>query len=299
MSRRRVQALLVAAAALALTAADATSGARVRTVVGTVEISFGAPSSWRAAQVGDVLPPGASLRTGADGRAEIALAAGVARLYAHSLARIPDGPEAERRVDLERGASSFDIRPRSEAPFEVHTPNAVALVKGTRFTVTSDASGSTVAVQRGLVGVREPGSLAREILIHPGFGVTGGAGRSFALGLLNQKGDLWEAWSLGAAPSRPLAPPADAELPPASADADGTEVLLQGEQNVSIRVLAARGPKRIQVLGTSGLDATFTKRDLDQVLRGNSAVLGSELLAMLHLRGVTPAAFAHQVLDNL
>jgi len=289
----------VAAAALALTAADATGGARLRKVVGDVEVSFGSSSSWRAAQVGDVLAPGAALRTAAGARAEIELAGGVARIYEQSLARIPDGRDAARRVDLERGASSFDIEPRSDAPFEVHTPNAVALVKGTRFTVTSDAGGSTVAVQRGLVGVREPGSVAREILVHPGFGVTGGAGRPFALGLLDQKGDPWEAWSRGAAPSRPLPPPPEADLPPASPDTGGTEVLLQGEPNVSIRVLAPRGDKRIQVIGTSGLDKTLTKHDLDQVLRGNSAVLGSELLAMLHSRGVTPPAFAHQVLDNL
>jgi FecR protein len=297
MGRRRVQALLVAAAALALTAAEPASEARLRAVVGNGEISSGAGSSWRAAQVGDVLAPGGSLRTGGGARAEIGLAAGIARVYERSQASIPGGPEAARRVDLARGAASFDIRRRSDAPFEVHTHEAVALVKGTRFTVTADASGSAVAVQRGLVGVREPGSVAREILIHPGFGVTGGAGRPFALGLLDRKGDPWEVWSHGAAPSRPLPPPPDANLPPASAD--GTEVVLQGEGNVSIRVLAERGPKRIQVTGTSGLDATLTKRDLDRVLRGNSAVLGSELLAMLRMRGVTPAAFAHQVLDNL
>jgi hypothetical protein len=295
MGRRRAQAILVAAVALALTAADAQYDARVLRVVGDVEISFGPAAVWRAAQVDDALPAGAALRTGAGARAEVILAAGIGRLYEHSLVRIPEGAEAARRVDLAYGAASFDIRHRDDAPFEAHTPNAVALVKGTRFTVTADSAASTVAVQRGLVGVREPGSVAREILVHPGFGVTGSALRPFALGLLSQKGDPWQGWSAGAAPARPLPPAAEADLPPASASGEPTP----RSEDVSIRILAKRGAKRVEIVGMGGVDATLTKRDLDQVLRGNSAVLGSELLAALHARGVTPAAFAQQLLDGL
>ncbi|MFI5317416.1 MAG: FecR domain-containing protein, partial [Myxococcota bacterium] len=278
-------------------AADAQPEARVLRVVGKVEISFGPTGSWRAAQVDDALPPGAALRTGAGARAEVILAAGIGRLYEHSLVRIPEGADAARSVDVAYGAASFDIRHRDDAPFEARTPNAVALVKGTRFTVTADSAASTVAVQRGLVGVREPGSVAREILVHPGFGVTGSARRPFALGLLSQKGDAWQGWTLGAAPPRPLPPAAESEPPPASADTG--EPAPRGEENVSIRILAERGAKRVEIVGMGGVDATLTKRDLDQVLRGNSAVLGSALLAALHARGVTPAAFAQQLLDGL
>jgi hypothetical protein len=162
--------------------------------------------------------------------------------------------------------------------------------------VIADRDATSVSVTRGLLGVREPDSLAREILVHAGFGVTGGAGRPFALGLQSQKGDSWQAWSRGAAPSRPTLPPLDADPPAAPADADFT---LQAGDDVAIHVLAGRLPSRVHISSSAGLDAVLTRSDLNQVLRGNTAVLGPQLLALLHLRGVTPAAFAHQVLDNL
>jgi FecR protein len=293
----RAQAIGSGALALLLVAArPALSPAlpSVQKVIGAVELQSEPGAAWRAAQVGDSLGPGSALRTGAGARTELALDGVTARLYEISLARIPSDPAARRRIELERGAASFDVEPR-DAPFEVDTLGAVALAKGTRFTVTADAGVSTVSVGRGLVGVRAPESLAREVLVHPGFGVMGGAGRPFALGLLNQKGDPWEAWSRGAAPSRPLQRGAAGESPasPDAADA-GTD-----DADVAIRVLEARGPKRVQIVGTGGIDATFTRRDLGQVLRGNSAILGPPLLATLHARGVTPAAFARQILDNL
>jgi hypothetical protein len=297
MTRRRVEALLVGAIALLLMAADTTRDATVRKVVGQVDVAASPGSVWRAAKVGDLLLPGAALRTGAASRAELQLDGAVARVYELSLAHIPSGAARQRRFDLERGASSFDIQPRHDTPFEVHTPSTVALAKGTRFTVTADGEGSsTVSVRRGLVGVRGSDSVAREVLVHPGFGATGGAGRPFALGLLNQNGDPWEAWSRGAAPLRPLERPADTQ-PPASAES--VEVMLQGAGDSALQIVAERGPKRVRVRGVDGVETTLSKNDLSQVLRGNTAVLGSGLLATLRLRGVAPAAFAHQVLDNL
>ncbi|HTO09285.1 MAG TPA: FecR family protein [Myxococcota bacterium] len=293
------QAIGLGALALALVAARAAPAPvppRVHSVIGVVELSSPPGAPWRPAQVGDSLAPGAALRTGAGARAELVLDGALARLYEISLARLPADPAARRRIELERGAASFDVQPDDSAPFQVDTPGAVALAKGTRFTVTADGELSTVSVGRGLVGVRAPESLAREVLVHPGFGVMGGAGRPFALGLLNQKGDPWETWSRGAAPSRPLQRAGQGESP---ASADAVEAGPAGDADVAIRILEARGPRRVQIVGTGGIDATFTRRDLSQVLRGNSAVLGPPLLATLHARGVTPSAFARQVLDNL
>jgi hypothetical protein len=237
------------------------------------------------------------LRTGPAARAELVLPAGAVRVFEESELALGDGPAFDSRVELARGAASFDVRHREvTGPFEVHTPHAVVLVKGTRFTVVADRDATSVSVTRGLLGVRAPDSLAREILVHPGFGVTGGAGRPFALGLQSQKGDPWQAWSRGAAPSRPVPPPLDAAPPAAPADADFT---LEAGEDVAIHVLAGRLPSRVHISSSAGLDAMLTRNDLNQVLRGNTAVLGPQLLALLHLRGVSPAAFAHQVLDNL
>lgn len=297
MSGRRAQGLLVGAFALLLVAANTGGDARVRSVFGRVELSLAPGAAWEPAREGDSLPRGATLRTGPESRAELDVDGAGVRVYEQSLARIPADPASGWRIDLERGAGSFNVRPRPDATFEVHTPSTVALAKGTSFTVTADPGGATVSVCRGLVGVREAGSLAREVLVHPGFGVTGGAGRPFALGLLDQKGDPWQAWSRGAAPSRPLERPAKSELPPASADA--TELVLQDADDFAIRVVAERGPRRVQIVTAEGVEVTLSKYDLHQVLRGNTVSLGSRLLATLHQRGVTPAAFAHQVLDNL
>jgi FecR-like protein len=298
MTRRRAQGLFVGALALLFLAANSGArGARVVSAVGAVEVSSGEGSGWRPAQEGESLPRGSLVRTGAGARAELELEGASARIYERSLARIPADAEPGQRFDLAQGAASFNVVTRSDSPFEVRTPDTWALAKGTSFTVTADSGVSTVSVGRGLVGVRPSDSLAREILVHPGFGVTGGAGRPFALGLLDQKGDPWEAWLRGAAPSRPLPRPPESQLPPAAVDE--TEVMLQGTHDVSIQVIAGRGPKRVEVVSPEGIEVTLTRHDLYQVLRGNTASLGTRLIATLHERGVTPAAFAHQVLDNL
>jgi len=296
---RRTRALWLCAAAFVLIAAAPPSGVvQLRRVVGDVAVSPAPGAPFAPASSGRELPFGAQIRTGAGARVEIALDAGIAKLYERSLLRIPAGPEGSRNVELVSGAAGFDIRPRGgEAPYEVHTRSSVVLVKGTRFTVTADGEGSTVAVAHADHGVREPGSVGRELLVHSGFGATGGAGRPFALGLLDQKGDPWEAWSNGAAPSRPLPPPRSAALPPASPDQ--TQVILQGPHDAALQVLASRGPDRVEIAGSDGFEATLSRADLEQVLRGNTALLGPQLLRMLRLRGVSPAAFAHQVLDNL
>ena len=297
MLGRRVQAILVAVASLSLAAADAPGRLSLRSAFGTVEVRSGVGDAWRPARKGQQLEPGVELRSGAGGRAELSLPAGTVRLFEQSLLRVPAGAAGDARVDLLCGAASFEIRHREvTGPFEVHTPHAVVLVKGTRFTVIADPDASSVSVSRGLLGVREPDSVAREILVHPGFGVTGGRGRPFALGLLSQKGDPWEAWSGGAAPSRPMLPRPGEAPPAAPGEADLT---LQASEDVAIRVLAGRLPSRVHISSSAGLDAFLTRTDLNQVLRGNTAVLGPQLLGLLHLRGVSPAAFAHQVLDNL
>ncbi|HTO71038.1 MAG TPA: FecR family protein [Myxococcota bacterium] len=298
MAKRRTQAWLLALAAFALVAADGPRDARLQLAVGQVEIAPAPGAGFAEAHSGDVLPAGSQVRTGPGARVEIRVDAGVVQLYERSLARIPSGPEGARKLEIARGAAGFDIHARGgQAPYEVRTPHSVVLVKGTRFTVTADPDGSTVSVTRGVVGLRRLGSADRELLVHAGFGAAGGAGRPFALGLLDQKGDPWEAWSTGAAPSRPLPAPSADRLAPASPDE--TEVVLQGAHDATLHVVASRAEHRVVLFGSNGFNAALSKADLDQVLRGNTALLGPQLLGMLRQRGVAPAAFAHQVLDNL
>jgi hypothetical protein len=176
-------------------------------VRGQVEIGSGVPPSWHAARENEVLQLGQLVRTGDDGRDELRTDAGVVRLFESSLLRLPAGWDADH-VDLEQGSSIFDIITRERSrPFEVRSPGAVVMVKGTRFTVTVEPDGTSVSVAHGLVGVRGLGASApHEVLIHPGFTASGSADAPFRLSLMQPGADAWDAWSSGAALPRPEHP---------------------------------------------------------------------------------------------
>jgi hypothetical protein len=77
-----------------------------------------------------------------------------------------------RRLRVDRGAVSFDVRPLGDGEsFVVTTPHLSARVIGTVFTIESDASGARVWVYEGRVEVEHDG--AREVV---------GAGESIAVG---------------------------------------------------------------------------------------------------------------------
>ncbi len=196
--RRRTPVVLTAVAALLLLGAGPAQNPKLEIVIGTVVIGTGEPPAWRPAAEGDVLQPGDVVRTGADGRAELRVAAGMIRLYEDSTLRLPhaDSPGTDG-VDLDEGASIFDIlKRRSGRGFEVRTPEAVVMVKGTRFSVSVDAAGAAVSVFRGLVGVRGLAKGAtREVLVHEGFTATGARSVPFTLDLIRTRTDSWEGWS--------------------------------------------------------------------------------------------------------
>ena len=194
--QRRLGVVPILLAASLLLGAAPQSGSRVVLVIGTVEIGSGEPPQWRPAAEGDLLRPGDVVRTGANGRVELRIAAGTVRLYEHSLMRIPL-VETDQSVELEDGASLFDIlKQNRNRPFEVKTPEAVVMVKGTRFSVSLEGSGAAVSVFRGLVGVRGMlDSAAREVLVHEGFTAAGAHDIPFTLDLIRSGADAWNTWS--------------------------------------------------------------------------------------------------------
>jgi hypothetical protein len=205
---RSARLAAMVAIALLLCAAEPARPGRIEAMSGTVEIGSGEPPRWRAAQVGNTVAPGDQVRTGVSGRAELRLPSGAARLYEHSLLRIPfPQPQNETDfVELEDGASMFDVIHRGRT-FEVRTPEAVAMVKGTRFAVAIDEVGAAVSVYRGLVGVRAPGdAVEREVLVRPGSAALGNADDPFRLRMLGRD-DPWESFASGGA-----RPPAPADL---------------------------------------------------------------------------------------
>jgi len=137
------------------------------------------------------------------------LGTGVARLFENSQLRLPpDGMRLEgaAAVELDHGASLFDVRPRRPSdPFEVRTPEVVASVKGTGFGVALADASAVVAVYSGLVAVREPAAeRASEVFVREGFWAVGGEGRPFKLSL-RPGGDAWGGWVKNSA--APFGPP--------------------------------------------------------------------------------------------
>jgi len=190
-------ALWVAAALLAATAllAPVWPEARISVASGAVELGRGEPPDWKPAESGDTLVPGDRVRTGEDGRAELALGDATLRLYPNSLLRLP-GADAKSAtsVELDAGSSLFDVLRRGET-FEVHTPEVVVSVKGTRFAVDLGADDAKVAVFRGLVGVRGGvQDAASELLVQAGFAAMGSD--HFELSW-HGAGDPWDGWSRG------------------------------------------------------------------------------------------------------
>jgi hypothetical protein len=190
-------------ATLALLLMAPTSGPRIESLRGWVEIGSGEPPIWRAARPGDLLAPGDRVRTGRDGRAELALPAGSVRLYGDSLLRLPAAAMASDgdAVELDAGSSLFDVLKRGgRSPFEVRTPEVVVSIKGTRFLVTADER-AEVAVYHGTVGLRRGGDSAHELLVRAGFLAVGHGDAPFEL-LVNTAPDPWDDWLENVAPPR-------------------------------------------------------------------------------------------------
>lgn len=178
-------------------AQPAAPGARVLQASGAVEVTSGQPG-WQPARAGLALPPGAALRTGDSGRAEVALAHGTVRVYENSLLRIPSQRDpGSESVWMERGAGLFDVKLPGGHEFLVETPEAVAAVKGTRFLVRFAAGRVSVGVYGGVVELRELGAdPAKPVLVRAGFGASRGA-EAFELVVLGGS-DPWRDWEAGA-----------------------------------------------------------------------------------------------------
>ncbi len=130
-------------------------------VVGDVQINKNASASFRPLYVDDTIEMGDSIRTGSGSFCEIQMIGrGVFRIEESSeleIARLINvDNKIESRMKLGKGEVALSPR-RTERgdTFEVETSVAVAAVRGTRFSVSSDDDGNfNVAVAEGRVDVR-------------------------------------------------------------------------------------------------------------------------------------------------
>jgi hypothetical protein len=214
---------------------------------GQVELGRGEPPAWQAAVLGDAVAPGDRLRTGRDGRAELAWQGSTIRLYGDSMLRLPTETWSAKTtgVDLERGSSLFDVQHRDGGSFEVHTPDVVVSVKGTRFGVGVDGGPDQVWVYRGTVGVRALTlEGAREVMVREGFRAVGGAQGPAEVFVLDHA-DPWDGWAKAQPPrSASAAPPAR------RADDAARESVHQAAQDRALALTLARRPELADRLAT-------------------------------------------------
>ena len=107
-----------------------------------------------AVHKGEMLAPGATLTTGADGKVVFGDGKTSVTMSANSRLTMPTNPsDLMTRFTQDLGSVFFKVEKRPMQHFEVQAPLVAAVVKGTQFTVTVGATEQSVSVSEGLVEV--------------------------------------------------------------------------------------------------------------------------------------------------
>ena len=153
---RLLTALTVAGFALLVSPGAATASDEkwtVSEVAGVSTVVSPLAASQKVAK-GEVLAPGATLTTGADGKIVFGDGKTVVTVNANSRLIMPADPsDLMTRFVQDLGSVFFKVEKRPAAHFEVQTPLIAAVVKGTQFTVTAGVTEHSVEVSEGLVEV--------------------------------------------------------------------------------------------------------------------------------------------------
>src|SRR3954470_2547677 len=105
----------------------------------------------------DVLMPGNTIRTGHNGRVLLVRGEESMLISPNSVVGIPTEKKEGLATTIKQHAGSIllEVERKNVKHFEVETPYLAAVVKGTQFRVTVNASGATVDVVRGQVEVAD------------------------------------------------------------------------------------------------------------------------------------------------
>jgi len=140
-----------------------------------------AATSWQPLLAATPIAGQSEIATGSDGVAVLDNGVDQIRLTPNSRLVLPGEQEGGLLTVIQQslGKIFFDIGPRPDRSFEVDAPYLVVLVKGTRFTVSANYLGDSVAVTEGTVEVRASGGGdASGTLIGAGQTASVGAGGS-------------------------------------------------------------------------------------------------------------------------
>ncbi|QEA13477.1 FecR domain-containing protein [Comamonas flocculans] len=217
------------------------ASARVQYVRGDAQAALPGKESTSPVAADAELPEGTRLQLGPDAYLSIRLSDGsIVRVHADSdlqLQRLRKRarPGSARSVlELQRGRLEPSVTPdpAGQQQLDIHTPHATASVRGTRFSVQTDAAGRTLtAVSEGMVAVRGGERAGGEALLQHGWGaVVDASGRA-------------------AAPVALLAAPDARALPSHAHDADFLRLKLPPVQGArAYQVQLARDPELTEVV---------------------------------------------------
>ena len=136
----------------------------VRDATGQVHILNG--SDRIEASRGATLGPGASVETGAEGRAVLARGSEVVFVSPQTRLTVPTAEQARGlvRIIQDLGRATYMIARKAQSHFAVGTPLLAAVVKGSVFTVAVDSARVSVSVREGQVEVSSPRSGIPQII---------------------------------------------------------------------------------------------------------------------------------------
>jgi hypothetical protein len=183
--------LLASHVSIVRPAASAEAGAwTVASISGTAQ--FMPPAGdWRTLNKGQLVGIGQQIRTGDDGAVLLSRGDEAVTISPNSRFEMrPADAGAMTKIYQALGTLMFKVQKQPSTHFEVQTPYLIAAVKGTRFTVSIDASGGAVHVTEGLVEVANAGG-ADKVLVRPGStaSVASQRGSRVQIGTTPQKSD--------------------------------------------------------------------------------------------------------------
>lgn len=132
--------------------------------LGTVQVRTGAAGEWQAAAFGQGLKTGDQIKTFEESRAELKIGSGgVTRIGENSLYTIKEASVTAESItcsgELSIGKVWSNVKKlaKTKSQFKVHSPTAIAAIRGTIYNLESDAdSTATVKVYDGEVEVKPP-----------------------------------------------------------------------------------------------------------------------------------------------
>lgn len=230
--------LLSAFVVVASVSSAAAQDASWRVSKSSGEVWIDAPGAQSVALSADTaLSPGASVRTGANGRVLLMRGAETIMVSPNSVMQIPaakSGNGGLTTVLQRSGSLLFDVEKQNVRHFEVSTPYLAAVVKGTQFRVTVDEAGSRVEVLRGQVQVTDYKS-GQRALVNPS--QTAAVSLRGTPGLALSGSGPMSPIELG----RPQAPPVTpATMPPVTRSAAATAQELPQQRAASAPAAATR-----------------------------------------------------------